>query len=175
MRRLLPAVLFLVACSGETTVSTTSTVADSTTTTTTVEESTTTTAEAEGPVGLCRRGLPLVPGVVYEAECFLEPVSFIVEEHGWSSSPAAEDWVTVTFTSDADGNMVGVALVWVDFTEPPEDVLTAILAKEGIDATGGITPTEVAGSPGVFVDVQGAPRGGDPAALEQPRPSHACP
>ena len=162
MRRLLPAVLFLVACGGETTVSTTSPVAEPTTTTTV--ESTTTTAEAEGPVDVCRRGTGWESGVVYEAGCFVAPVLFEVTEDGWGSEGAGEDWVKVRWLG-GDGLRVRVALIAYRSTSPPERVLDRISAVGGIAEVSARRDVVVAGASGLMVDVEGAAEeGGEIAA-----------
>lgn len=174
---LLSFMFVLAACSSTTAQSTPTTgpVAEPATTAEVTSSTTETAATPTGPVDMCGRGLVLEPGAIHIADCFVESVSLEVGERGWSASPAEPDAVTVTFTDRSDGLVVAVALIILDRNKPPDEVLEVVASMEGITAIADPVATEISGHPGLYMDVQGAPRGGNTDALDEPRPSHSCP
>ena len=175
--RLLPfVVVFLVAaCSSTTARSTTTTVTVAESVTTTEVTPSTSVAASTMPVDMCGRGLGLEPDTVYIAECFVQSVSLEVGEQGWAASPVEPGALTVRFTDPSGGLVVAVALIIVDRAKPPDEVLEVLASTDGIIVVAEPVATEVSGHPGLYMDVQGAPRGGDLDALDHPRPSQYCP
>lgn len=153
MRRLLPAVLFLVACSGETTVSTTSPVAEPTTTTTTLE--------AEEPVDICPRGVVWEPGTTYSADCFLVPVTFEAGDAGWRSSGARARAAVMTNIDSGSGHAIRVGLLAYRPDLEAESVLDSVLSIEGVVALTDRVHVVVAGHDALTVDAETASKADD--------------
>lgn len=174
---LLSFVLLLAACSSTTAQSTPTSdpVAEPATTTEVTPSTTDTAPTTSTPVDMCGRGLGLEPDTAYVAECFVHPVSLEVGEQGWSASPAESGAVTMTYKDPSGGLVVTVALISFDRAKPPDEVLEVVASREGIAVIAEPVATEISGYPGLYMDVQGAPRGGDTDTLDEPRPSQYCP
>ena len=156
MRRTAALGLLLAACSGGTADTTVPVPEPRTTSTTKVVESTTTT-EAVEPVDICPRGVAWEPGTTYAADCFLVPVAFMVDEEGWGSEGAGDDWMKVRWLAPADqGFRVRVALVAAGSTRSPAAVLDRIASHGSISEVSDRMEVSVGGVEGLAVDAEGA-------------------
>lgn len=172
MRRLWLAVLvgLAVAC-GANTADDSTTIASPTTTTTVATTTpvveTTATTEVKA-VDICRGSYEVWhPGLTYTADCFLQPVSFLVDEEGWASSSAGDTWLLVRWRDPADSDFViWVGMLTMANLKPATEEVDEILAIDGISAVTSAVPFSISGAEGVTLTVEGAPEsrsGGAPA------------
>lgn len=119
-----------------------------------------TTTTARGAVSLEGRGFVWEPGVIYESEKFVVPITFHPRDPGWRSFGAETRWVALGVAPAGESTVAAFLTFMVHMPDAnPVEALDSIVAMEGLEEVSPRVDAEVSGHPAVVVDIEAAPLG----------------